>query len=204
MTYANIHTTELIDELKVVYLGQLKNLKVTNPRLIIRFSGPTSSGKSTVAKALEAKFKAIRVEDDVVLRELTQRFPGIAHAEMNPIRYEVMDKVWEELATTAVNGLLIADSSIDRSYDKATAFSDKHGYAQIIISMNVPESTHREWVIEGGDREFSSAQSYLNSLQKFRADHAKFLKNHTPDLILEPGYNIDEVYNFVYNMLNER
>lgn len=198
----NIEESTLVSGLVDECIGSLKNVDVRNPKLVVVFSGPPSSGKSTTAKQIEQKFKGVRIENDFVLRLLAKRFPSQTHEWRNSTKNIAMNKVWERIPYEVTNGLLIGDFSIDRSYQTMLDFSKKHGYKVLLIAMDIDSDTHRTWTIAGGDREFASLESYLNSMEKFRHDQALFLKKYTPDMSLKPGYDIRDVYTLIDQKLS--
>ncbi len=192
----------LFVKLDSLFLPTLRNVTIPHPRLMIWFSGPPSSGKSAVAKSIEQTFQAIRFENDTVRKLLIDHCPDLSFDERNQITYTYGLHVYEQLANTP-NGLWIIDSSIDRRADAFYGFAEQHHFAHFLIAMDIPEATHKEWIMAGGDRPYSTAAEYLMRMPQRRQEQRDFLHAHVPDLILQPGYQMQTVIDAVSAKLRE-
>lgn len=194
----------LMETIDAAYRPTLKSLDVSHPKLIILFSGPPSSGKSRIARALEEHFRAVRLEADAIRIILGDLYPDMSLDEKSQIAYRYLGGLCAELAKTSANGLWVIDSSTDRTYDAWMNFTREHGFDAFLIEMRIPEDVHRQWIIAGGDRPFSSAAGYLEKMAFRRQQQRDFLRNHTPDLVVEPGYSMQTIYDAVERRLKVR
>lgn len=189
------HTVlEAIDER---YRPTLQNLNVSNPRVMILFSGPPDSGKSTVAKAVAERFKTIRLENDAIRIIATELFPEFSLQQKTDLCHAYMNKLWPELIETVPNGLLVIDASIDRQYEEIFKFTEKHNFKTILFAMQIPEAIHKKWLASTGDTPYASTKLRLAKMQKFRKDQERFLMHHNPDMFLPSDYKIDDVYELI-------
>lgn len=192
---------KLFAEIDAQYIPTLHYLDVVHPRLMVMFSGPPSSGKSTVARTIAEEFRGIRLENDAVRTLLPKIHPGKGMDERGTLVYQYRDHIMNALVSQTQNGLWIIDSSIDRSYDTLNDFTIRHGFTRFIVAMNIPEDIHHRWIIQGGDRAFGSLSDYLEHRTQRRQEQQAFLSNHTPDLILGPDYEIITVLDRIRDKL---
>lgn len=191
----------LFAEVDARYLPTLHHLDVVHPRLMILFSGPPSSGKSTVAKAIAKEFQGVRLENDAIRTLLLTLAPNKDLSERRALAYQYRDYVMSTLVNQTQNGLWIIDSSIDRSYDTLYDFTARHSFTRFLISMNIPENVHYRWIIQGGDRAFGALSDYLEHRAQRRQEQQAFLNKHQPDLVLGPDYEITAVFNRIRSKL---
>ncbi len=205
MSGSSINTKELKAALHNRFIDDLANKKVKNNKLIVFISGPTGAGKSTVAQIIKNTFKAIVIENDHILTWLTEMYPDAEHEWKDQIKYALMDEVWESVAVSAdiTNGLVVADSSIDRWYPKARDFVIRHGYDHVIVAMDISKERRIQWIKARGERGFSSLDSYLQSMDTYQHYQDEFLKQHTPDITLTANYDKSALIDFIKERLNK-
>ncbi|MBP7837464.1 AAA family ATPase [Candidatus Saccharibacteria bacterium] len=193
--------------LKVIderYRATLQNLNVSNPRVMILFSGPPGSGKSTVAKAVTERFKAVRLENDVVRIIATELSPEWSLQQKADLCCAYMEKLRSKLISTVPNGLLVVDASIDRQYQEIFNFTKQNSFKTILLAMQIPEAMHREWITNAGNMPYASLEHRLATMRTRRQEQDRFLKHHNPDMVLTPGYKIDDVFRLIDPYLLER
>lgn len=196
-------TEKVATQILTLYKSELKNLDIPHPKILILFSGPPNSGKSTVARQLEEYLHAVRLENDRLRELITNTTAPLSLDEKAEFVYELMDHLRQEISSIA-NGLWVMDSSIDRQYQRVFDFAAKYGFATIIIAMSIPEQTHKEWITRSGDKSWATVDQYLTRMPMLRDQQQAFLAAYTPDIVLEPGYDIQTVINKVTKLIDNR
>jgi predicted kinase len=192
---------ELLLAVNALYRPSIKNSKVAHPKLLILFSGPPSSGKSTVAKAIEKHFRAIRLENDSI-RVLANKLQPTSDLNWkSELSYAYMDYLRPRLAKDSPNGLWIIDANIDVHHKKLFDFAKQYGFNTVLLAMTIPEKLRREWILETGDRPWAKADKYLETMAMRKAQHDKFLATHMADMYLKPGYRIKDVFELIDSRL---
>ena len=172
------------------YLLKLPNLHTPHPRLLVLFSGPPSSGKSTAAAQIADALEGLRIENDAVRIHLRQHIPDITFDERAAATRRYTLHMRDYLAAQSPNGLWIIDSSADRRYDEYASFAEDKHFALFLIAMLIPERTHRLWITQGGHRPILAVNDYLRMLPQRRREQALLLERRRPDSTLAPGYDI--------------
>lgn len=170
---------------------------------MILFSGPPSSGKSTVAKAVTERFKAVRLENDAIRLIATELFPKSSLQQKTDLCHVYMNKLWPELIDTVPNGLFVIDSSVDRQYKQVFNFAKQNGFQTILFAMQIPETLHKEWIANVGDVPYASSELRLTRMKARRQEQEHFLERHTPDMFLGPDYKLDDVFRLIDSRLQE-
>lgn len=198
------YTPSVLKSIDRLYRPTLQNLNVSNPKALILFSGPPSSGKSTVAKVVAKRFKAIRLENDAIRLLATELFPELTLQQKTDLCHAYMNMLWPELIDTVPNGLFVIDSSIDRQYKQVFNTAKRNGLKTILFAMQIPEELHKKWIVNVGDVPYASSELRLANMATMREDQARFLEHHTPDMFLGPDYKIDDVFRLIDSRLKEK
>jgi len=192
----------LLREIDELYRPIINNLEVEHQKVLVLFSGPPSSGKSTVAKQIEKHFKAIRLENDQIRNIATKLFPIATADWKSELTYKYMSGLRDSLLNETRNGLWIIDASIDVNYKFLYDFAKKHHFIVVLLAMEIPEPLRREWIIKTGDRAFATTERYLEVMDIRKKQHDTFLLNHTPDMFLGTDYRIEDVFDLISTKLS--
>lgn len=164
-----------------VYADQfetLLHLEISNPKVLILFSGTPGMGKSTVAKELEQRFSAVRISSDEGRNHLSNN--GLSRG----LSDEYMKWFLEKVVSQTPNQCFILDRSIDRHFSFYESFAKKHGFQIFVIRMDVSKEILTKRII---DRK-KSVEAYLSHLHKYMADYDAFNQTHEVDFV----FNNDE------------
>lgn len=185
---------ELLQQVDSEYLSAIKNLDGVNPRLLIMFSGPPGSGKTTIAKAIEEEFGAIRLASDDVRRIIHARYPNMELSEINRLVLIYMNEVLPKVEAMTRNGLWIADASVDRNYLPVKDFADRYGFKTLVLAIQISDDEHEKRIHERGAHPFASLQKIVSLAEQRRNEQIMFLAHHKPDFIVTASTANEEVF----------
>lgn len=167
------------------HLPKLRNLTVANPRLIIAFSGVPGSGKSDLARAIEARYQGVRVANDDIRGILDKLGIHRDASHKQALLEEYLLALLEELVAYP-NGLLILDSSIDRKYAKVKAVASEHDYKIFVIQLEAPRSELRHR-IRVRDKSKHNYLDYFREFDRWESDHDSFVANIQANYVWDQG-----------------
>ena len=121
------------------FYSRIKNRDSINPRVMIAFSGTPGMGKTTLAKALEAYYKGVRISSDEVREHYLNHVcnPWSFYYDKMAIPlfwYSMICRVSEE-----TDQILIVDSSCDTILPLLRCFAKEHHYHFFVVRMEVPK-----------------------------------------------------------------
>lgn len=161
----------------------LKYFDHPNPTpLVITFSGVPGSGKTTIAKLLEEKYKAIRINNDQI-RDIvgeTLHSKDVDYIETFIVPY--LEKLRPELIMSP-NKIIILDSSIDRRYEAVSKFYENAGYKFFIIKLDFP----REEIEQRIKNRNENFEDYLAKLDDWWQDFENFSQMRKADFVIKIG-----------------
>jgi len=144
-------------------------LSVENPPCAIAFSGTPGMGKTTLAKAIQDRFKGVRVSSDVI-RE-----------SANPD--EVIEPLIKQLMKVSKNRFVIFDSSIDRKHKQFFKTIDGLKMPCIVVRLTTPRPIVEQQILTSK----KSPERYLHFLDKWYSDYTLFGEEGHWDLEFDPS-----------------
>lgn len=174
---------EIFNRIYSKHKNKLKYLTNKNEtRLVIAFSGAPGSGKTTISKLLEDKFKAVRINS----LEVQNYLEDIKREEV----YEgiILDKrkyiMWlmSKIAQEGENKLIILDKAIDRTYDDVYKWSKENNYRLFIICLMGNPEVFKDRIIK---REVDNAVNYLKDFDRQCTEFLDFQEHHKADVIID-------------------
>ncbi|MCH7567860.1 MAG: AAA family ATPase [Nanoarchaeota archaeon] len=173
----------------------LKHKKVrSNKKLIICFSGIPGSGKTSLAKILEKRYKGVRINSHrigEIMQELVSK--GVINENIAGRKLQVDYQIWLLEAHLFTNNLIILDSGIDRKYNEVFEIARRKGYEIFIIRLNVSEKNLRKRILI---RNKENARNYFKSFNKWKREFKEFGKKVNSNIILENEGEVDLVLLF--------
>jgi dephospho-CoA kinase len=153
----------------------LKNLDVPNKKLVIGFAGVPFSGKTTIAKILEKKYKAVRISSDEIMRVITENKLVKNVEENERLKREYIYFLIEKIPFK--NKLIILDKSLDRDYAK---FFNLVGKQKFVIQIEISVEKAKERA-----RNREDMKSWLSRFDGWFREHEEFKKNFNADIVLD-------------------
>jgi len=187
---------EIFKRINKEFLPNLKNVNYPNKKFLIGFSGIPSSGKTSIAKKLEERYKGVRIRSDDV-RKIIAKEDFLKTPEENE---ELLEGYIFGLIENCPfkNGLLILDNSLDRKYKRFFDLCKSKKLEFFIIRLDfsgeeaINRIINREKVENMGD--------LYKSMEKWVRDYNDFGKNARYDILLD-GRNPD--LNKLYRKLDK-
>lgn len=185
-----------LKDLADTYYASLPNKNVNQPKRVVLFSGVAGSGKSTVARAIEKELHAVRVSNDEIRDSIVAAYPMIGVEDREQAKFDIGTEVLKRLANKT-SGLIVIDASCDRGYDHYRSWATKHGYAIVLLRMDVPRAVIEQRLHERGNQGHREVARSLGKLNTWWKQWEMFGEEHTPDLIITPDTPTREVLTVV-------
>ena len=160
------------------HIKQLKNLEISHKKLIICFSGVPLSGKTYIARILEEKYKAVRINNDDI-REIVKNVDKSKNMEEDVYSY----LNWFLDNYRFKNGLVILDSSIDRRYPERAKITKKNKFKIFIIRLKVRGDILEKRLISGRKKE--DKNHFYGEIERWSREWKEFGRNVKPDILIE-------------------
>ncbi|MCF7910630.1 ATP-binding protein [Candidatus Pacearchaeota archaeon] len=167
------------------FFPRLSYKDIPNKPFLILFSGVPCSGKTTIAKLIEERYKGIRLNTDF-LREI------ISDLNLEESIEDIETLVEEYVFYLAkrkpfINQFWIFDASIDRKYKKIISFCREYNLKFFIINLDISKN---DVIIRLKKRNKENLDNWLQRIDSWYEDHNNFKKNIKPDINLK-SKNID-------------
>ena len=150
--------------------SQLKHLGENRKELFFLFSGPPGFGKTTLAKAIEEKFKGIRLNGDKV-RTIMKNQDLDPYEIDHSLRLYHIDSYFLHLiyylTLNSPNKCLIIDRSADRKYAETISWAKAFGYETIFIRLQ----TSKQKAIDRIKKRNINYLDYLRHMDKWYEDY---------------------------------
>ncbi len=184
-----------------IHLKNLKNKKEINKSVIVLFSGIPMSGKTTIAKKLEEKYKAVRFNHDAI-RKIIKKL-GIKPEKPSTDPIQDILKEYDDVFFNNYNlknKFIILDASIDRDYKSWFKIAKKLNMKPFVIRLEISQQTFVKRVKE---REGSNAKNWMVHYNRWKNDFENCKKEVKADILLDANkeINIQDVYKKLDNLI---
>lgn len=214
---------KLINKILTEHKKIINNNDVGNPKIAICFSGTPASGKTFLAKKIEKEFNGIRLNNDelrIILSNFTNEYNFsrkdlmIWEKVFETSNIEKINKkhgfTENELKIESLlreymgclqkkymfrNGLLIFDSSFDRTYKITFPILEESGFKIFVIRMPFSKKlfiTREEE--RNGDMDF-----FIKNIDRWKKDYDNFNADIDPDFIFND--NIEELMDAIRKII---
>lgn len=159
-----------------------QDLSKSNPKMMIMFSGTPGMGKTTLAKALEQHFQALRISSDET-RDLLKK----NNLDLK-LAHDYVSWCLQKLSKESSNHLIILDCSIDRAFDSyVKKFADQANYGVFIIRMIVDRNIVEKRIKSRG----KSVEMLLKGANQSWQDYEYFGQTHKLHYLFENNVDLD-------------
>lgn len=184
------------EEIYKEHKKQLRYLNYPNKKILICFAAVPASGKTTIAKILENKYMAVRINVDDVARIISKKFkpkPDFISVE----EYKFMLKLyllWFLETYKYPNKLIILDGSVDRKYAEVWLLAKQMGFNIFLIDIDTKKKVLIKRIEQ---RNKKTNLDYLKRLKTWKQDHNLFMKRWHADIVIrnEGKLELNELYN---------
>ncbi|HSW66521.1 MAG TPA: AAA family ATPase [Bacillota bacterium] len=181
-----MHDDAFFDTLAAAYIRTMSHHKVSNPKVMIIFSGTPGSGKTTLARHLAADLQGQYIQNDAVRDIMRAMGVNPVGVPMVPITRRIVEHIMAHDA----NQLVVIDGSIDRTWQEFFDHASKLGALPVVVRLDVPLETLRARIT---NRDRHDQQRLLENLDNYQAQFEN-CKRHVPtDITLGESYNYGEV-----------
>ncbi|HSX35414.1 MAG TPA: ATP-binding protein [Patescibacteria group bacterium] len=168
------------------YLAQLTNRDLSQPLMLVTFSGTPGCGKTTLANHLAADLHAQCLQSDA-LREMIRSF-GSDPAQIS--MPSLSDRIIQEVIKHDRNQLFIIDASMDRVWQFYLKHVKRLGALSFIIRFDMPPVVIRRRMSQ---RNRHDDQDLLAQFDTFWQQFEDCRRNLPADITLGEAYDYDDV-----------
>jgi len=192
----------ILDSIYEIHKNQLKNLPFPHKKLFICFSGVPGSGKTYVAKKIEERYKAVRVNNDdirEIIRKIVEKSKN--NVDVNEIE-QLLDKYLINFLNnyTFPNKTIILDSGIERRSDKIKKLAKNLGFKIFLIKMISSRKNCEKGVIKKLGK---LDENFMNNISRWIKENKEFNKSHKANFEIKNYCNIKLNLEGLFAKLNE-
>ncbi len=175
---------------------KLKYLNHPNKKVLVAFSGTPASGKTTISKYLQKKYKAIYINPSEIIEIIKKHFPNHNHRIYSEL-YLLWFLEWHDYP----NKFIILDASLDRKYLEVWALAKQIGFNLFVIDI---ETKKKVLLKRFFSRNKKNAIYYIIRLKQWTKDHKLFRKRWHVDIIIhnDTKLNLGRLYERLDSRLN--
>ncbi len=188
----NNQLKEYLDE---HYMLSLKNIELTNPKVLVVFAGGNAVGKTSLAIRIQDELHAIVLENDAVKRTILELMPDIERGDLNANTWKYTMSLYERLPELTQNGLIVRDGVIQWYFDRILPIFEKLGYILFVIYFDVSPKRAADLIKRRGDTPTTSADRLVSIIPDQNIHLNRFLDLYVPNFVLSEDnlYDHDSV-----------
>lgn len=166
---------------------KLKYLDNKGEKLLVTFAGVPGSGKTVIAKELEKKLKAVRINSI----DVEKVYVSLGNERDIATKRAYIDWLMNKIVEEAENKTIILDKGIERTYEYILNWVKENDYKLFVIGVECKRKTaERRIVMREGEE---NAKDYLAEMSRWVKEYKKYKKLGISDIVIntEDG-NIQE------------
>lgn len=136
---SRIITKELSKKIDSKLLPTLKNRSTSHNRFIITFSGVPGTGKTTIAKILEKRYSAVKINNDAIRKIIVENHLTTSEEETEQLLQEYNFNLISKIPFR--NKRLILDKSMDRRYKWFLGICTRCNLNYFLIRLTIPDES---------------------------------------------------------------
>lgn len=175
---------EIQDEFDKEYFAHLANTNVSNPKLMVTYSGGSAVGKSSLSTALQTALHGVVLENDAVRALIAKLRPELPKDERNILFWQYTMSIYTRMSKLTKNGLIIRDGVVDWYYDRVFPLFEQQGYEIFIVAFDISRQKREQLILRRGDKETVSANRLLEIMDEQDFHIERFRKFRKPDITL--------------------
>ena len=183
----------LVSYLDDSYFRHLPNVGLSNPKLLVVFSGGNALGKTSIAKRVENQLGGLIIATDDIKEHILKYQPEIDQKDLNVSTWKYSMGLYSRLEELTPNGLVVRDSVIDWYHDRILPIFKNTGYELFVIGFDVSAEKRKELINGRGDKSTVSAASLIEQIPEHIQYADEFRKIHKPDVLLNEDNLFDQI-----------
>jgi len=185
---------DIFDKILKETLKKLKYTSEENRWIMICFAGIPCSGKTTLAKRIEKKYKGVRINNDYIRKII----------ENLTLKNEEREKTLEEFLIDLLkkypfrNHLVILDSGIERKFEEVKKVANLVGWEMFIIRMAIPKKEILERIRKKDPKRF---MQYPEDIKRWSREYKEFNENNKNNFVFRSDSDLKRLYSKLDNIL---
>ncbi len=167
---------KIFEKIAKYHKKKLKYLNYPNKRIFISFSGTPASGKTTISKFLQKKYKAVYINPAVIIDIIKKHFPNHNHK-----LYFDLYMLWFLETYNYPNKFIILDASLDRKYLDILLLTKQIGFDLFVVDIETKKMVLLKRFYR---RNRGNSFYYIIRLKQWIKDHKLFRKRWHTDVII--------------------
>lgn len=164
------------------FLGNLPNRGIPNSKpVMVIFSGIPESGISVLAQRVTDHFQGLLINKDQARTLVYENEEINSTQEPEDILDDYFEFFVKEVAKLP-NKFLVIDASVDRRYENYKNWAKELGYEIFLVEVNSSRDIISKNIVIHRDEQ--TAKWFNEQLPRWQKDHEDFVKNHTPNIIV--------------------
>jgi len=172
----------------------------TKKKILICFSGIPGSGKTTIAKVIEKRYRMVRINSHrigKIIREL--QLEGIVDKDIDIPKMQIGYCLWLLKQRPFRSTEIIFDMGIDRKHKEILSMAKLHGFDLVVIRVITSMKTIRKRI---KNRNKEDSDVYFKELKRWEKEFKEFANKNKADITLDN--NLHLVLEPLYTFLDSR